>query len=59
MQRYGQHVVAEQLLRPGQRRRNWLQTLVSDGFIAVRHPDIGETLRMADAAATDIQLYAG
>jgi hypothetical protein len=59
MQRFGQHVVAEQLLRPGQRRRNWLQTLVSDGFVAVRHPDIGETLRMAEAAATDIQLYAG
>lgn len=59
MQRYGQHVVANQLLKPGQPRRNWLQTLVSDGFIAVRHPDIGETLRMAEAVATDVQLYAG
>lgn len=59
MQRFGQHVVANQLLQPGQPRRNWLQTLVSDGFIAVRHPDIGETLRMAEAVATDVQLYAG
>lgn len=59
MQRFGPHVCANELLRPGQQRRNWLQTLVSDGFVAVRHPDIGETLRMAEAATTDITLYAG
>jgi len=59
MQRYGQHVVAETLLRPGTPRRNWLQTLVSDGFLIVRHPDLGETMKMAEAVATDIQLYAG
>lgn len=59
MQRFGRHVCANQLLKPGQMRRNWLQTLVSDGFVAVRHPDIGETLRMAEAATTDITLFAG
>lgn len=59
MARFGAHVCANQLLKPGQMRRNWLQTLVSDGFVAVRHADIGETMRMADAAATDITLYAG
>ncbi len=59
MRRYGRHVCANALLAPGQMRRNWLQTLVSDGFIAVRHPDIGETMRMAEAAATDITLFAG
>ncbi len=59
LSRFGPHVCANQLLQPGQMRRNWLQTLVSDGFVAVRHPDIGETLRMAEAAATDITLYAG
>jgi biotin carboxylase len=59
IQRYGEHVVAEQLLRPGTRRRDWLQTLVSDGFVCVRHPDLDATLRMANAAATDITLYAG
>lgn len=59
MQRYGRHVVSEQLLRPGAARRDWLQTLVSDGFVCVRHPDLEATLRMANAAATDIQLFAG
>ncbi len=57
--RFGPHVVAEQFLRPGTPRRDWLQTLVSDGFVCVRHPDLGATLEMAQAAATDITLYAG
>jgi hypothetical protein len=25
----------------------------------VRHPDLGETMKMAEAVATDIQMYAG
>ncbi|MES2643137.1 MAG: ATP-grasp domain-containing protein [Myxococcota bacterium] len=57
--RYGSHVVAEQLLRPGSPRRDWLQTLVSDGFVCVRHPDLNATLQMAQAAATGITMYAG
>ena len=57
--RYGRHIVDEQLLRPGTRRRDWIQTLVSDGFVVVRHPDMDATMRMARAATTDITLYAG
>lgn len=52
-------VCAEQLLRPGQQRRDWLQTLVSDGFVIVRHPEWGKALEMAGAAATDIRMFAG
>jgi hypothetical protein len=59
MRRFGPHVCSEQLLRPGTPRRNWLQTLVSDGFVMVRHPDLAATLHMAEIATTDIQLYAG
>ena len=59
LRRYGDWVVAEELLRPGQQRRNWKQTLVSDGFIAVRHPDWDEAYKMSFAAATDVTLYAG
>jgi hypothetical protein len=59
MGRFGPWVTTEQLLRPGQPRRNWLQTLVSDGFLIVRHPDLGATLRMAEEAAVGIQLFAG
>ncbi len=57
-QRCGEWVCAEQLLRPGQHRRNWLQTLVSDGFVIVRHPDWDEALRMASDAGENIQMFA-
>jgi biotin carboxylase len=54
----GQWVVEERLLRPGTPRRNWKQTLLSDGHIMVRHPDWDEAHRLSFAAATGIQMYA-
>ena len=57
-QQFGEHVVWNTLLAPGTPRRDWLQTLVSDGFIMLRHPDLEKTLDMADAVGTDLQLYA-
>ncbi|MFO0595579.1 MAG: ATP-grasp domain-containing protein [Myxococcaceae bacterium] len=59
MRRYGDWVVEEQLLRPGTMRRNWKQTLLSDGHILVRHPNWDEAYKMSFAAATDVTLYAG
>jgi hypothetical protein len=59
LSRYGRHVVAETLLRPGQRRRDWKQTLVSDGFLIVRHPDHDYCLKMAERVGTEIRMYAG
>ncbi|MFO0565603.1 MAG: ATP-grasp domain-containing protein [Polyangiaceae bacterium] len=58
MRSYGDHVVEERLLRPGTHRRNWKHTLVSDGYILLRHPDWDTTARMAAAAATQVTLYA-
>lgn len=57
--RHGAHVAAVQLLDVGQPRRNWKQTLISDGFIAVRHPDWETTRRIAEEAAAEVTLYAG
>jgi hypothetical protein len=56
--RFGEHVVWNTLLPPGTPRRDWLNTLVSDGFIMLRHPDLDETLAMADAVGTELQMYA-
>jgi biotin carboxylase len=56
--RYGAHVVEDTLLRPGTPRRDWKTTLLSDGYLVVRHPDWDRAREMALAAATDIQLYA-
>ena len=54
----GQWVVEEKLFRPGQTRRNWKNTLLSDGHVVVRHPDWAEAHRLSFAAATGIKMYA-
>jgi biotin carboxylase len=56
--RYRPHIVEDTLFRPGQARRDWKQTLLSDGYLVVRHPDWDVAQQMAFSAATDIQLYA-
>jgi biotin carboxylase len=58
MRRYGEHVCVEKLLRPGTPRRNWKQTLVSDGFIILRHPDWRVANELANIAATEITMFA-
>jgi biotin carboxylase len=54
----GKWVTEEKLLRPGTPRRNWKHTLLSDGWVQVRHPEWEEAHRMAFAAATGIKMYA-
>jgi hypothetical protein len=59
MARHGPSVACVDLLPVGAPRRNWKQTLISDGYVIVRHPDLQTTLEMADRVGTDVQLYAG
>jgi hypothetical protein len=59
MSSFGEHIVAVDLLPVGAPRRNWVQTLLSDGFIILRHPDLQRTIEMADRVGTDVQVYAG
>ncbi len=56
--RYGAHIVIEELLPIGAPRRNWRQTLLSDGYLIVRHPELARTLEIADAVGTDLQIDA-
>jgi hypothetical protein len=56
--RYGDAIVAVDLLPPGAPRRNWLQTLLSDGHVIVRHPHLPTTLEIADRVGVELQLYA-
>ena len=56
--RFGEHIVVEDLLPLGAPRRNWRQTLLSDGYLIVRHPELARTLEIADAVGTDLQIYA-
>ncbi len=59
MAELGEHVMLLDLLPIGAPRRNWKQTLVSDGMIIVRHPDLERTLQIADRFATELRMYAG
>ena len=56
---FGDAVVCVDLLPIGAPRRNWKATLISDGYVIVRHPDLETALVMADRVGTDLQLYAG
>ena len=56
--RYRPHIVEDTLLRPGAQRRDWKTTLLSDGYLVVRHPEWDAACQMASDAATHIQLYA-
>lgn len=58
MARFGEHIVHVDLLPVGAERRNWIQTLVSDGYVVVRHPDLQACYEISDAVGTDLQLYA-
>lgn len=47
------------LLPVGASRRDWTQTLVSDGYVIVRHPQWGEALSIAKDIADHVHLHAG
>jgi hypothetical protein len=56
--RFGPAVVSVDLLPPGAPRRDWILTLISDGYVTVRHPDKQQLFDIADAVGTDVRLYA-
>jgi hypothetical protein len=56
--RYGPHVVAVDLLPVGAHRRDWRATLISDGMVVVRHPELDVTVQMVDAFAAELRMYA-
>jgi biotin carboxylase len=57
--RYRPHIVCIDLSPIGASRRDWKQTLISDGYLLVRHPDLQTTLEIADRVGTDLQIEAG
>ena len=57
--RFGPAIVNVDLLPIGAPRRDWVLTLISDGYVTVRHPDKDTLFAIADAVGTDLQLYAG
>ena len=58
-ERCGRGLCHVDLLPVGTPRRNWKSTLLSDGYLIVRHPDWDECVAMADFVGTDLRIYAG
>ena len=58
LQEYGERVCSLDLLPIGAPRRNWKATLVSDGMIFLRHPDLAALEEIAGEFSTRLQLYA-
>jgi phosphoribosylaminoimidazole carboxylase (NCAIR synthetase) len=56
--RYGESIVNIDLVPVGQPRRDWRKIAVGDGWVVVRHPDLGTTLEIADRVSTDLRLIA-
>ena len=59
LEHYGDWIVNVNLLPVGAPRRNWKPTLISDGYLILRHPDLGACLEMADRVGTHLRLVAG
>ena len=58
LQEYGDRVCSLDLLPIGSPRRNWQATLVSDGMIFLRHPDLPALEAIAAEFSNRLQLYA-
>ncbi len=54
----GEHIVNVDLVGLGEPRRDWKATVLSDGIVVVRHPDLATTYELADRIGTELQLYA-
>ncbi len=54
----GKWLIMEALLPIGTPRRDWKQTLLSDGFLAYRHPDRAAVEAMTDLIVNKLRLYA-
>jgi hypothetical protein len=54
----GPHIVEDALLPIGTQRRDWKNTLLSDGWIALRHVDLDTTHRMMRTLIDDLKMYA-
>ncbi len=57
MGRMGEHVVNVDLVQPGQPRRDWRATVISDGLVVVRHRDFDETVAMADWITANVHIH--
>ncbi|NNE43243.1 MAG: hypothetical protein HKN12_03470, partial [Gemmatimonadetes bacterium] len=59
MAEFGHHVCAVDLTPVGSPAKGRGQSVVGDGFVMLRHPDLDAVLGMADRIGTDVRILAG
>jgi biotin carboxylase len=55
----GPYVCAVELSPIGAPKKDWRRSVIADGFLVVRHPELQTTMQLADRVGTDLQLVAG
>jgi hypothetical protein len=55
---YRDNICVMDLLPIGAHRRDWRATLLSDGMIIVRHPELDSLIELSDRFAHDLRMYA-
>jgi formate-dependent phosphoribosylglycinamide formyltransferase (GAR transformylase) len=56
---YGDHLVNLELLPVGAPRRDWRATVIGDGIVVVRHPELQPVVEMTERFAAELHMYAG
>jgi hypothetical protein len=57
--RYGEHIPVVELAPIGSARRDWRQSVVGDGWLVARHPNLDATLEIADRIGSELRIVAG
>jgi biotin carboxylase len=57
--RYGEHIPVVDLNPIGAPRRDWKNSVVGDGWLVARHPNLEFTLEIADRIGTELRIVAG
>lgn len=57
--RLGPSLVVSDILPIGHPRRDWKQTLLSDGYMILRHPDYRTCMEMMEFAIKTLRIFAG
>ncbi len=57
--RYGEHITVVELNPIGSPRKEWKNSVVGDGWLVARHPELGFTIEMADRIGSELDIVAG
>jgi len=55
----GPHIAHIELTPLGAPKKDWRQVVQGDGWIVVRHPELGQLIELADYVATNLTVVAG